>query len=90
MGVAEGLVDWCPLHSTRSFLTSTGAIHKSVTVSCVFMLVLLNKCKCIVVCGSDLQRRHSGDGCLFLSILFKYESSRGHFSICFACCSVPP
>ena len=31
-----------------------GAIHKSVNFSCVFMLVQLNKC--IVVCGSDLQR----------------------------------
>ena len=47
-----------------------------MTFSCVFMLVQLNKC---VVCGSDLQRGHSGDGCLFSSILFKYESSMGHF-----------
>ena len=39
------------------------------------MLVQLNKC---VVCGSDLQRGHSRDGCLSSSILFKYESSRGH------------
>ena len=37
-----------PVH----FPTSTGAVHKSVTFSCVFMLVQLNKC---VVCGSDLQ-----------------------------------
>ena len=40
------------------------------------MLVQLNKC--VVVCGSDLQRGHSGDGCLTSSILFKYERSRGH------------
>ena len=40
------------------------------------MLVQLNKC--VVVCGSDLQRRHSGDGCLSSSILFKYECSMGH------------
>ena len=40
------------------------------------MLVQLNKC--IVVCGSDLQRGHSGDGCLSSSILFKYECSMGH------------
>ena len=40
------------------------------------MLVQLNKC---VVCGSDLQRGHSGDCCLSSSILFRYESSRGHF-----------
>ena len=44
---------------------------------CVFMLVQLNKC--VIVCGSDLQRGHSGDGCLSSSILFKYENSRGHF-----------
>ena len=37
------------------------------------MLVQLNKC---VVCGSDLQRGNSGDGCVSLSILFKYESTR--------------
>ena len=40
------------------------------------MLVQLNKC---VVCGSEVQMGHIGDGCLSLSILFKYESSMGHF-----------
>ena len=60
------------------FLTSTGAVHESLTFSCVSMLVQLTKC--VVVCGSDLQRGVSGDGCLSSSILFKYESSRGHFS----------
>ena len=44
-----------------------------MTFTCVFMLVQLNKC--VVVCGSDLQRGHSGDGCLSSSILFKYERS---------------
>ena len=58
--------------------TSTGAVHKSVT-RCVFMLVQLNKC--VVVCGSVLQRGHSGDGCLTSSILFKYERSRGHLFV---------
>ena len=53
------------------FPTSTGVVHKTVTFSCVFMLVPLNKC------GYDLQQGHSGDGCMSLSILFKYESSRG-------------
>ena len=48
--------------------TSTAAVHKYVTCSCVFMLVQLNKC--VVVRGSDLQSGHSGDGCLTLSILF--------------------
>ena len=43
------------------------------------MLVKVNKC--VVVCSSDLQREHSGDGCLSSSILFKYESSRGHWFV---------
>ena len=43
------------------------------------MLVQLNKC--VVVCGSDLQRGHSGDGCLSSSILFKYERSKGHLFV---------
>ena len=65
-----------PLHSTNRCSTSTGAVHKSVTYSSVFMKVQLNKC--VGVCGSDLLRGHSGDGCLSSSILFKYERSRGH------------
>ena len=36
------------------------------------MFVQLNKC---VVCGSVLQRKHSGDGCLNSSIFVKYERS---------------
>ena len=59
--------------------TSTGAVHKSVTCSCVFTLVQLNKC--VVVCDSDLQRGHSGDRCLSSSILFKYERSIGHLFV---------
>ena len=43
------------------------------------MLVQLNKCG--VVCGYDLQRGHSGDGCLTSLILFKYERSRGHLFV---------
>ena len=43
------------------------------------MLVQLNNC--VVVCGSDLQMGHSGDGCLSSLILFKYESSRGHLIV---------
>ena len=58
------------------FPTSTGAVHESVTFSCVFMLVQLNKW---VVCGSDLQMGHSVDGCSSSSILFKYKCSMGHF-----------
>ena len=30
------------------------------------------------MCDSDLQKRHSGDGCLPSSILFKYERGRGY------------
>ena len=41
------------------------------------MLVQLNKC--VVVCGSDLEIVHSGDGCLTSSILFKYERSMRTF-----------
>ena len=69
-----------PLHSTSRFPISTGDVHvhKFVTFRRVFMLVQLNKC---VMCGSDLQRGHSGDGCLSLSILFQYESSRGHLFV---------
>ena len=33
------------------------------------------------VCGSDLQRGHSGDGRLTSSILFKYERSRGQLFV---------
>ena len=55
-----------------------GDVHKSVTCSCVFMLVQLSKC---VVCGSDLQRGYSSDGCLTSSILFKYESRCGHLFV---------
>ena len=56
-----------------------GAVHKSVTFSCMFMFVQFNKC--VVVCASDLQRGHSGDGCLSSSILFNYESSMGHLFV---------
>ena len=43
------------------------------------MLMQLNKC--VVVCGSDLQRGHSGDEYLSSSILFKYERSRGYLFV---------
>ena len=43
------------------------------------MFVQLNKC--VVVCGSVLQREHSCGGCLTASILFKYERSRGHLFV---------
>ena len=33
------------------------------------------------MCCCDLQRGHSGDGVLSLSILFKYERSRGHLFV---------
>ena len=64
------LVDWWP--------TSTGGVHISVTCSCVFMFVRLNKC---VVCGSVLHGGHSGYGCLTSSILFKYERSMRHLFV---------
>ena len=43
------------------------------------MLVQLNKC--VVVCGSDLQRGHSDDVCLSPSILFTFESCKGHLFV---------
>ena len=67
-----------PLHSTSRCPTSTGAVHKSVTFRCVFMLVQWNKC---VVCGSELQRGHSGDVSLSSSILFMYECSMVHLFV---------
>ena len=65
------------LESEETYLNGLKLIwvHKSVTFSCVFMLMQLNKC---VVCGSDLQREHCGDGVSL--ILFIYERSRGHCS----------
>ena len=33
------------------------------------------------MCGSDLQRGHSGDGYLTSSILFKYERNRGNLFV---------
>ena len=51
-----------------------------MTYSCVSMFPQLNKC--VVVCGSDLERGHSSMGvCLTLSILFKYERRRGHLFV---------
>ena len=41
------------------------------------MFVQLNKC--VAVCGSVLQRGHSGNG--YLSILFKYERRWGHLFV---------
>ena len=68
-----------PLHSTSRFPVSTGAVHKSMTFGCMFMLVQLNKrvvcvvliCKGgIVVMGGFLRQfclhmRVVGDICLF-------------------------
>ena len=35
----------------------------------------------LLLCVCLLQRGHSGDGCLTLSLLFKYECSRGHLFV---------
>ena len=66
-------------HSTSRCPTSKEAVHKSVTFRCVFMLVQLNKCA--IVCGSDLQRGHSGDGRLSPPTMIKYERSSGHLFV---------
>ena len=64
----------------RTLLLSAPPLHRRmVTCSCAFMFVQLNKY--VVVCGSVLQRVHSGDWCLTSSILFKYERSRGHLFV---------
>ena len=73
------LVDWWTPPFNQQVPSSTGAVHKSVTFRCVFMLVKFNKC--VVACGSDLQRGHSSDGCLSSSILLKYECSIGHMFV---------
>ena len=39
------------LHSASRYPTSTGAVHKSVTCSCVFILVQLNKCVVLICRG---------------------------------------
>ena len=70
----DPLAEGSPLHPVSLLPISTGAVHESVIVGCV--LVPLNQC---VVCGSVLHRRHSGDGCLSSSILFKYECRVRHF-----------
>ena len=67
-----------PLHLANILPTTTGDVKKSMTVSCVLILVQLNKC---VVCGSDLQMKHNGDGCLSASILFKYECWMRHLIV---------
>ena len=41
---SDPLVDCGLLHSTSRCPTSTGFVHKSVSCSCVFMFVQLNKC----------------------------------------------
>ena len=68
-------------HIVYSPLNSYAYIHWILNFKymiIIIMLIQLNKC---VVCGSDLQRGHSGDGRLSSSILFKYESSRGHLFV---------
>ena len=66
-------------HSTSKCPTSMGAIHKSMTFSCVSLLTQLNKC--VVVCGSDLQRGGIGSGDGSSSILVKHNHSRGHLFV---------
>ena len=38
-GIRARLLTGAPFHSTSRFPTSTGAVHKSVTFSCVFILM---------------------------------------------------
>ena len=43
--------------------------------------MLMQLKKCVVVCGSDPQKEHSGDGCLSSSIFLKYGCSMGHLFV---------
>ena len=76
VGIRVHWLNGDPLHSTSKLPTSTGTVHKSMTWSRVFILVQLNKC--VVMCGSDFLRGHSGDGCLS-SPIFKNMKSQGTF-----------
>ena len=59
--------------------TCTGAVHKSVTLSCGFMLVELNKC--VVVCDSDFQGGIVVMGVCLRRFCIKNESSMGHLFV---------
>ena len=61
-----------------------------MTFSCVFMLVQLNKF--VVVCGSDLQGGIVVMGVVLVDFFLNMRvvGDISGFSICFACCSVPP
>ena len=71
------------LHSGSRIPNSTGAVHHSMTMRCVLILVQLNKC--VVVYGSVLHSGHSGGRSLYSSILFKYECRVGHLFV--LCCA---
>ena len=58
--------------------TFTEAVHKSVTLGCVFMLMKLNNC--VVVCGSVL-KMGIVVMCVSSSILFKCESRLGYLFV---------
>ena len=57
------------LQSTNRFPTSTGAVHKYVTLSGAFVDAVEQ------VCDSFLQRGLSGDGRLSSTIFLKYKSN---------------
>ena len=65
-------------HSAGRLPTSTGVVHKSVTLRCVFIWVKFTKR--VLVRVSVLQMRHS-DWSLSSSIMFKYEFNVGHLFV---------
>ena len=62
--------DGSPLHSAIILSTSTGSVHKSVTVSFVSTDVQLNKGDGVCVCVSALHMGYSSDGRSSASISF--------------------
>ena len=63
---------------TPSIQTADSPPTQIRDLGCVFILVQLNK---YVVCVSDLQRGHNGDGCFSSSILFNNECRVGYLFI---------
>ena len=64
-------VNGCPFHSASSFpMHLHGTCPEIQDVRFVLIMVQLNKCN---VCHSVVHMGHSVDGCLSVSILFRFE-----------------
>ena len=60
-----------PLHSTTRRPTTTGAVHKSLTFRCVFMLVQLNKCV-VTLCKEGIVVMGVCLSCVSVTINYKF------------------